>query len=49
MTREETGDMVFSQRAASLQQDKSVAYAKTLHEASMRQDRGHELDDDMGL
>lgn len=49
MTREETGDMVFRERASAMQQDKSVAHAKMIHEAEMRQDRGHELDDDMGL
>jgi type IV secretion system T-DNA border endonuclease VirD2 len=46
---EETGNQVFTERAASLQQDKSVEMARMRHEAEMGQDRGHELDDDMGL
>lgn len=50
MAREETGDMAFSELAASMQQDKSVEAARMRHEAEMhQQDRGHELDDDMGL
>ena len=50
MAREETGDMAFSELAASMQQDKSVEAARMRHEVEMRQpDRGHELDDDMGL
>jgi len=46
---EETGNQVFTERAAALQQDKSVEMARMRHEAEMGQDRGHELDDDMGL
>ncbi len=49
ITCEETGDQVFTDLAASMQQDKSVEMARMRHEAEMGQDRGHELDDDMGL
>jgi len=49
ITCEETGNQVFTERAASLQQDKSVEMARMRHEAEMGQDRGRELDDDMGL
>lgn len=54
MMREETGDLRFTERAAELQQDKSVEMAKMI-QASKEQDmskareQGHDLDDEMGL
>ena len=54
MMREETGDMIFTERAASLQQDKSVEMAKMIQasqeqEQSKAREQGRDLDDEMGL
>ncbi|WP_386630528.1 hypothetical protein [Sulfitobacter geojensis] len=54
MMREETGDLRFTERAAELQQDKSVEIAKMI-QTSKEQDmskaleQGRDLDDEMGL
>lgn len=54
MMREETGDMAFTARAASLQQDKLVEVAKIIQasqeqELSKIREQGRDLDDEMGL